>query len=123
MLKDRNPTLEFMIKSRIALISRSQGISTCVDDILITNVIGYIGAPATPLTFGLCFLRNFMKRPVASSYVDSAKLLIDDNYDCMIDEIIDPRAALCDRYDAVLGDVSRDDTIKWPQAYVITVGE
>ncbi|RZC51540.1 hypothetical protein C5167_019970 [Papaver somniferum] len=84
---------------------------------------GYIGDPATPLTFDLCFLRNFMKRPVASSYVDSAELLIDDNYDCMIDEIIDPRVALCDRADAVLGDVSRGDTIKWPQAYVITVGE
>ncbi|RZC78976.1 hypothetical protein C5167_003208 [Papaver somniferum] len=51
------------------------------------------------------------------------KLLIDDNYDRMIAEITNIRAILCDREDAVLGDVSRRDTIKGPKAYATPAGE
>lgn len=67
-------------------------------------------------------MRNFRKKSVALAYVDTAKLLIDDNYDC-IDKIVDPRAILCDRYDAVLGEVSSRNMIKYRNAYVTLVGE
>ncbi|KAI3835833.1 hypothetical protein MKW92_019698 [Papaver armeniacum] len=83
-----------------------------------------IGIPSSfPSSFGLCCLRNFRKKVVALAYVDT-KLLIDDHYDCMIEEIIDPTAMLCDRDDdAVLGNVKRGEFVKWPKPYVTTVGE
>ncbi|XP_026381050.1 uncharacterized protein LOC113275720 [Papaver somniferum] len=75
-----------------------------------------------PSSFGLCCLRNFRKKVVALAYVDS-KLLIDDRYECMIEEIFDPRAMFCNKDDAVLRDVSRGEFIKCPKAYVTSVGE
>ncbi|RZC72766.1 hypothetical protein C5167_048245 [Papaver somniferum] len=83
-----------------------------------------IGIPSSfPSSFGICCLRNFRKKVVAIAYVDT-KLLIDDHYDCMIEEIIDPTAMLCDRYDdVVLGNVKISEFFKWPKAYVTTVGE
>ncbi|RZC71294.1 hypothetical protein C5167_034453 [Papaver somniferum] len=42
--------------------------------------------------------------------------------DCVIQEIIDASAMLCDRGD-VHGDVSRGEMIKWPKAYVTLVEE
>ncbi|RZC93087.1 hypothetical protein C5167_044864, partial [Papaver somniferum] len=75
-----------------------------------------------PSSFGLCCLRNFRKKVVALAYVDS-KLLIDDRYECMIEEIFDPREMLCNKDDAVLQDVSRGEFIKCPKAYVTYVGE
>ncbi|RZC81592.1 hypothetical protein C5167_044174 [Papaver somniferum] len=46
-----------------------------------------------------------MKKTIAHAYANTSKLLlIDDNNDCMIDEIINPRAMLCDKDDDVLGD-------------------
>ncbi|XP_026390191.1 uncharacterized protein LOC113285563 [Papaver somniferum] len=81
-----------------------------------------IGIPSSfPSSFGLCCLRNFRKKVVALAYVDT-KLLIDDHYDCTIDEIIDPTAMLCDR-DDVLGNVKRSEFVKWPKAYVTIVGD
>ncbi|XP_026418990.1 uncharacterized protein LOC113314408 [Papaver somniferum] len=83
-----------------------------------------IGIPSSsPSSFGLCCLRNFRKKVVALAYVDT-KLLIDDHFDCMIEEIIDPTAMLCDKdNDDVLGNVERSEFFKWPKAYVTTVGE
>ncbi|RZC91875.1 hypothetical protein C5167_021587, partial [Papaver somniferum] len=83
-----------------------------------------IGIPSSyPSSFGLCCLRNFRKKVVALAYVDT-KLLIDDHYDCMIEEVIDPTAMLCDRDDdVVLGNVKGSEFVKWPKAYVTTVGE
>ncbi|RZC63750.1 hypothetical protein C5167_025533 [Papaver somniferum] len=83
-----------------------------------------IGIPSSfPSSFGLCCLRNFRKKVVGLAYVDT-KLLIDDHYDCMIEEIIVPNAMLCDGDDdAVLGNVKRSEFVKWPKAYVTTVGE
>ncbi|KAI3862914.1 hypothetical protein MKW98_011953 [Papaver atlanticum] len=96
---------------------KSRGMGTCVDDILITNVIGYWN-PSNNFDVWSLILRNLRKRLAASVYVDSAKLLNDGSYECIIDEIIDPRVMLCDRVDVVLGDVSRGDMINWPKAYV-----
>ncbi|XP_026397779.1 uncharacterized protein LOC113293326 [Papaver somniferum] len=83
-----------------------------------------IGIPSSfPSSFGLCCLRNFRKKVVALAYVDT-KLLIDDYYDCMIEEIINPTAILCDRDDdVVLGNVKISEFLKWPKAYVTIVGE
>ncbi|XP_026452737.1 uncharacterized protein LOC113353302 [Papaver somniferum] len=76
-----------------------------------------------PSSFGLCCLRNFRKKVVALAYVDT-NLLIDDHYDCMIEEIIDPAAMLCDRDDDdVLGNVKRSELVKWPWAYLTIVGD
>ncbi|RZC78873.1 hypothetical protein C5167_003112 [Papaver somniferum] len=88
-----------------------------------TAIHGYWIPSSFPSSFGLCCLRNFRKKVVALAYVDT-KLLIDDHYDCMIEEIIDPTAMLCDRdNDVVLGNVKRSEFVKWPKAYVTTVGE
>ncbi|MCL7033222.1 hypothetical protein MKW94_005666 [Papaver nudicaule] len=78
-------------------------------------------APA-PSSFRLCFLRNFRRKAVACAYVDRAKAPNDDDYDCMINEIMDSNAMLCDR-DGVLGDVSKGAMIKWPKSFVTVVGE
>ncbi|MCL7024555.1 hypothetical protein MKW94_027704 [Papaver nudicaule] len=78
-------------------------------------------APA-PSSFRLCFLRYFRRKAVACAYVDRAKAPNDDDYDCMINEIMDSNAMLCDR-DGVLGDVSKGAMIRWPKAYVTDVGE
>ncbi|RZC55902.1 hypothetical protein C5167_014751 [Papaver somniferum] len=73
-----------------------------------------------PSSFCLCCLRNFRKKVVALAYVDM-KLLIDEQYDCMIEEVIDPTAMLCDRDDdVVLGNVKRSEFVKWPKAYDVT---
>ncbi|MCL7038163.1 hypothetical protein MKW94_001218 [Papaver nudicaule] len=66
--------------------------------------------------------RNFRRKAVACAYVDRAKAPNDDDYDCMINEIMDSNAMLCDR-DGVLGHVSKGAMIKWPKAYVTDVGE
>ncbi|KAI3852085.1 hypothetical protein MKW98_020084 [Papaver atlanticum] len=68
-------------------------------------------------------INNTFVLPVTLAYIDTQELPTDENYDCMIDEIINPRAMLCDRDDAVLGDVSRPDMIKWPKGSVISVAE
>ncbi|RZC58733.1 hypothetical protein C5167_006038, partial [Papaver somniferum] len=83
-----------------------------------------IGIPLSfPSSFGLCYLRNFRKKVVALAYVDT-KVLIDDHYDCMIKEVINPTAMLCDRDDdVVLGNVKRSEFVKRPKAYVTTLGE
>ncbi|KAI3923771.1 hypothetical protein MKW98_011401, partial [Papaver atlanticum] len=94
----------------------------CIIDLLVSIHLS-IGIPTAPSSFVLCCLRNFRKKIVALAYVDT-KLLIDDHYDCMIEEIIDPSAMLCDRDDdAVHGNVKRGEFVKWPKAYVTIVGE
>ncbi|RZC84682.1 hypothetical protein C5167_047459 [Papaver somniferum] len=60
-----------------------------------------IGMPVVPSSFGLCFLRNLRKKPVAVAYVDT-KVLTDD------------------KDDVVLRDVSIGE---WPKAYVTPQGE
>ncbi|XP_026450942.1 uncharacterized protein LOC113351100 [Papaver somniferum] len=81
-----------------------------------------IGMPIVPSTFGLLFLRNSRKKPVAVEYVDTT-VLIDDNYNCMLHVIIEPNEMLCDRDEAVLRDVPIGNFIRWPKAYVTPVGE
>ncbi|KAI3953682.1 hypothetical protein MKW98_017506 [Papaver atlanticum] len=75
-----------------------------------------IGMPVVPSSFDLFFLRNLRKKPVAVAYVDT-KVLIDDDYDCMLHVIIEPSAMLCDRDDDI------GNFIRWPKAYGTLVGE
>ncbi|MCL7028720.1 hypothetical protein MKW94_011750 [Papaver nudicaule] len=91
-----------------------------------TNLIscntGYWDLSAPPSSFGLSCLRNFKRKAVACEYVDRAKPPNDDDYDCMINEIMDSRAILCDK-DGVLGDVLEGAMIKWQKAYGTAIGE
>ncbi|KAI3954964.1 hypothetical protein MKW98_004967 [Papaver atlanticum] len=98
--------------------------NTGLHDLMISN-ISYqqdIGMPVIPSSFGLFFLRNLRKKLVAVAYVDT-KVLIDDDYNCMLHVVIEPSAMLCDRDDAVLRDVPIGTFIRWPKAYVTPVGE
>ncbi|KAI3895847.1 hypothetical protein MKW98_025638 [Papaver atlanticum] len=66
--------------------------------------------------------QNLRKTPVAVAYVDT-KVLIDDDYNCMLHVIIEPSAMLCDRDDVVLRDVPIGNFIRCPKAYVTPIGE
>ncbi|RZC91905.1 hypothetical protein C5167_021618 [Papaver somniferum] len=52
---------------------KSQGMGTCVDDILITSVTGYWN-PSNNIDVWSLILRNLRKRLAASVYVDGEKL-------------------------------------------------
>ncbi|RZC81320.1 hypothetical protein C5167_043879 [Papaver somniferum] len=85
------------------------------------NNTGDIGMPVIPSSFGLFFL-SLRKKPVAVAYVET-KVMIDDDYDCMLQGIIEPNAMLCDIDDVVLQDVPIGTLIRWPRAYVTPIAE
>ncbi|RZC67808.1 hypothetical protein C5167_011497 [Papaver somniferum] len=80
-----------------------------------------IGMPVIPSSFGIFFL-SLRKKPVAVAYVET-KVLIDDDYDCMLQGVIEPNAMLCDRDDVVLQDVPIGTLIRCPRAYVTPIAE
>ncbi|XP_026378923.1 uncharacterized protein LOC113273416 [Papaver somniferum] len=91
------------------------------DQISNTSYQQDIGMPVIPSSFGVFFLTS-RKKPVAVAYVHT-KVLIDDDYDCMLQGIIEPNVILCDRDDIVLQDVPIGTFIRCPRAYVTPIVE
>ncbi|KAI3924874.1 hypothetical protein MKW98_031125 [Papaver atlanticum] len=64
-----------------------------------------------------CVLRNLKKTAVALRRVDFSIAPNDENYEVLIDEIIDRNMELCVG-DGTLGDIDPGKTIEWPKQYV-----